>query len=165
MKILFVIILNVLFINATHTQTFNSEKFCEEIVDLYKTEEIAAKKERLVYKKINELIGTTKSLKFICSDSIVYDKKEDKSVVKSREIFYADAKTGYFGIFFIVNKKTDELLMKTTPEKELSISGKVTDILVIGFSKAGLNKKAYTPLKDFDDSGTIISQIIIKVDA
>ncbi len=165
MKILFIIILSVLFIKAAHTQTFNTEKFCEEIVDLYKTEEVAAKKERLVYKKINELIGTSKTFKFICSDSIVYDKKEDKSVVKSRESFYADAKTGYFGIFFIVSKNTDELLMKTTPDKELSISGKIIDIVVIGFNKDGLNKKTYTPLKDFEDGGTIITQVIFKVDS
>jgi len=54
--------------------------------------------------------------------------------------------------------------MSTSPDKDMTISGTVSDILVVGYIKNNLNGSAYTSLKDFDDKGTIIQQIIIKVD-
>ena len=54
--------------------------------------------------------------------------------------------------------------MSTSPDKDMTISGTITDVLVVGYIKNNLNGKAYTSLKDFDDKGTIIQQIIIKVD-
>lgn len=54
--------------------------------------------------------------------------------------------------------------MSTSPDKEISVSGTVSDVLVVGYIKDHLNNTAYTPIKDFDDKGTIIQQIIIKID-
>ncbi len=140
------------------------DSFCKQVYDLYHTDEIQAKKEILVYKKLNELIGTSQSVKFIASDSISYDRKQDMSVIKSKEIYYADAQTGYFGVFIIVSQKGDGLLMKSSPDKEMSVTGKVTDLLVVSYIKDNKNQKAYTSLKDFDDKGTIIQQIILKIE-
>jgi hypothetical protein len=53
--------------------------------------------------------------------------------------------------------------MSTSPDKEMSISGTVTDVLVTGYIKNNLNEKAYTSIKEFDDKGTIIQQVIIKI--
>ena len=140
------------------------DKFCRQIYDLYSTDEVQAKKEVLVYKKLNELIGTTQTVKFTASDSIVYDRKQDMSSIKSKEVYYADAKTGYFGIFIIASKKGDDLLMNTSPDKEMTITGTITDILVMGYIKNNKNEKTYTSLKDFDDKGTVIQQIILKIE-
>jgi hypothetical protein len=144
--------------------TLDLKKFCEQVYDLYQLEDLPQKKERLVYKKLNELISeTTHSMKITCSDSIVYNKKEDNTTVKSKEIYYADNKTGYFGIYVIFTKKGDDLLMNTSPDKEITVSGKITEMLVIQYSKNDLYTKCRTPLKDFDDAGTVIKQIILIV--
>jgi hypothetical protein len=140
------------------------EKFCYAVYNLYKTDEVQPKKELLVYKKINELIGTTQTMNITCSDSITYDKKLDNSTVKSKEIYSSDATTGYFGVFVIAVKKGDDLLMNLTPDKETSITGKITDIIVIEYVKNNVDQKCYTPLKDFDDKGTIIQKVIFKVE-
>jgi len=103
-------------------------------------------------------------VKITTTDSITYDRKEDKTSLKSKEVFTSDNKTGYFGIFIIATQKGDALLMSTSPDKDMTISGTVSDILVVGYIKNNLNGKAYTSIKDFDDKGTIIQQIIIKVD-
>jgi hypothetical protein len=140
------------------------EKLCDEMYKIYESDELPAKKEVLAYKKLNSLIGTSISVKITTTDSITYDRKEDKTSLKSKEVFTSDNKTGYFGIFVIATQKGDALLMSTTPDKDMTISGTVSDILVVGYIKNNLNGKAYTSLKDFDDKGTIIQQIIIKVD-
>ncbi len=140
------------------------EKLCDEMYKIYDSDELPAKKEVLAYKKLNSLIGTSISVKVTTTDSITYDRKEDKTSLKSKEVFTSDNKTGYFGIFIIATQKGDALLMSTSPDKDMTISGTVSDILVVGYIKNNLNGKAYTSLKDFDDKGTIIQQIIIKVD-
>jgi len=140
------------------------EKLCDEMYKIYDSDELPAKKEVLAYKKLNSLIGTSVSVKITTTDSITYDRKEDKTSLKSKEVFTSDNKTGYFGIFVIATQKGDALLMSTSPDKDMTISGTVSDILVVGYIKNNLNGKAYTSLKDFDDKGTIIQQIIIKVD-
>lgn len=140
------------------------EKLCDEMYKIYDSDELPAKKEVLAYKKLNSLIGTSISVKITTTDSITYDRKEDKTSLKSKEVFTSDNKTGYFGIFVIATQKGDALLMSTSPDKDMTISGTVSDILVVGYIKNNLNGKAYTSLKDFDDKGTIIQQIIIKVD-
>ena len=140
------------------------DNLCKQIYDLYSTEEVAAKKEVLVYKKLNELIGTSQTVKFITTDSIVYDRKSDLTSIKSKEIYYADNKTGYFGVFIIVSKKGDDLLMNSSPDKEMTATGKITDLIVVSYIKNNKNEKAYTSLKDFDDKGTVIQQIILKIE-
>jgi len=144
--------------------TLDLEKFAKDVYNLYQTEEVPAKKERLVYKKLNDLISETAyTMKITCSDSIAYDKKEDKSVIKSKEIYHADTELGYFGVFVIAEKKGDELLMNSSPDKEMTITGKITDIIVVSYRKGANFIKTRTPLKEFDDSGTIIQQVILKV--
>jgi hypothetical protein len=140
------------------------EKFCRAVYDLYQTDEVPAKKELFVYKKLNELIGTTQTMKITASDSIVYDRKTDMSTVKSREIFYSDNMQGYFGVFVIATKKGDDLLMSCTPEKEFSVTGKITDVVVLEYIKNNLNAKCFTSLKDFDDKGTVIQKVTLKVE-
>lgn len=140
------------------------EKLCDEMYKIYDSDELPAKKEVLAYKKLNSLIGTSISVKITTTDSITYDRKEDKTSLKSKEVFTSDNKTGYFGIFIIATQKGDALLMSTSPDKDMTVSGTISDILVVGYIKNNLNGKAYTSLKDFDDKGTIIQQIIIKVD-
>lgn len=164
-KLLFgILLLSLLSVKVSAAGTIDLKKLCEDIVDLYKTEEVPAKKERLVYKKLSELIESSSSMKITTTDSIRYDKKEDKTLLKSKEVFYADAMQGYFGVFVIFMKKGDELLMTTSPDKEMNVSGKVVDIIVTEYIKNNLNQKCYTPLKEFDDAGTIIQKVIIKVD-
>jgi hypothetical protein len=144
--------------------TLDLDKLCDEMYKIYDTDELPAKKEVQAYKKLNSLIGTSVSIKITTSDSITYDRKEDRSVLKSKEVYTSDNKTGYFGVFVIATQKGDNLLMSTSPDKEMTVSGTISDILVVGYIKNNLNGKAYTSLKDFDDKGTIIQQIIIKVD-
>ncbi len=149
---------------ALKAGTLDLEKLCDEMYKIYDTDELPAKKEVQAYKKLNSLIGTSVSIKITTSDSITYDRKEDRSVLKSKEVYTSDNKTGYFGVFVIATQKGDNLLMSTSPDKEMTVSGTISDILVVGYIKNNLNGKAYTSLKDFDDKGTIIQQIIIKVD-
>jgi len=139
------------------------EKFVREVYDLYQTDEVPAKQERLVYKKITGTLSGSLTTKITCSDSIAYNKKEDITTVKSKEVYYADNKNGYFGIYIIFHQKGDALLMNTTPDKEITISGTVTDILVILYRKGLDFFKCRTPIKEFDDSGTVIQQIILIV--
>src|SRR5437868_2779652 len=172
--ILTIILLSLLMSFSTQAGSkLNSSKFsialdldnlCKQIYDLYSTDEIPAKKEVLVYKKLNELIGTSQTVKFTTTDSINYDRKTDMTSIKSKEIYYADNKTGYFGVFVIVSKKGDDLLMKSSPDKEMSATGKITDLIVISYIKNNKNEKTYTSLKDFDDKGTVIQQIILKIE-
>jgi hypothetical protein len=144
--------------------TLDLEKFVKEVYNLYQTDEVAAKKERLVYKKLSDLISeTVYTMKITCSDSIAYDRKEDKSVIKSKEVYHADTELGYFGVFLIIEQKGDDLLMKSSPDKDMSVSGKITDIIVLSYRKGMNFVKTHTPLKEFDDSGTIIQQVILKV--
>lgn len=165
MKYLFFLI-SALFIFSfnIYPGTLDLDKLCDEMYKIYDTDELPAKKEVQAYKKLNSLIGTSVSIKITTSDSITYDRKEDKSVLKSKEVYTSDNKTGYFGVFVIATQKGDNLLMSTSPDKEMTVSGTISDILVVGYIKNNLNGKAYTSLKDFDDKGTIIQQIIIKVD-
>ena len=144
--------------------SFDLDKLCEEMYKIYDSDELPAKKEVLAYKKLNGLIGTSVSVKITTTDSITYDRKEDVTNLKSKEVFTSDNRTGYFGVFVIASQKGDALLMSTSPDKEMTISGKITDILVTGYIKNNLNGKAYTSLKDFDDKGTIIQQVIIKIE-
>ncbi|MBL8016101.1 MAG: hypothetical protein JNK43_02430 [Ignavibacteria bacterium] len=165
MKYLLYSVTIVLFLSMnTFSGSLDLEKLCDEMYKIYDSDELPAKKEVLAYKKLNSLIGTSISVKVTTTDSITYDRKEDKTSLKSKEVFTSDNKTGYFGIFIIATQKGDALLMSTSPDKEITISGTVSDILVVGYIKNNLNGKAYTSLKDFDDKGTIIQQIIIKVD-
>jgi hypothetical protein len=150
-------------VSSNKSENLDLEKFARQIYDLYQTDEVPAKKERLVSKKLMEIIGKTYTMKVTTSDSIVYNKKDDKTSVKSKEIYYSDNKKGYIGIFVIFEKQTDELLMTTSPDKEMSITGNVTDVIVMGYFKNDMFNKVYTPIKDFDDSGTTIQQIVIKV--
>jgi len=148
----------------SYSGSIDLEKLCDEMYKIYDSDELPAKKEVLAYKKLNSLIGTSISVKITTTDSITYDRKEDKTNLKSKEVFTSDNKTGYFGIFILATQKGDALLMSTSPDKDMTISGTVSDILVVGYIKNNLNGSAYTSLKDFDDKGTIIQQIIIKVD-
>lgn len=145
---------------------FDYDKVIHEIYDIYKSDEVHVKKERMVYKKLNELINQTFTFKITCSDSITYDKKADQTVIKSREEYYRDNANGYFGIFVIVRQNGDNMLMNSAPDKEISFSGKISDLLVLSYkNKAGLYPTCRTSLKDFDDSGTEIQQILLMVDA
>jgi len=153
-----------IFSSGVKAGTLDLDKLCDEMYKIYDTDELPAKKEVQAYKKLNSLIGTSVSIKITTSDSITYDRKEDRSVLKSKEVYTSDNKTGYFGVFVIATQKGDNLLMSTSPDKEMTVSGTISDILVVGYIKNNLNGKAYTSLKDFDDKGTIIQQIIIKVD-
>jgi hypothetical protein len=144
--------------------TLDLKKFADEVLDIYNSDEVDVKKERMVYKKLNSLTeGASYTMKVTCSDSIVYNKKEDITTVKSKEIYVSDSKTGYFGIFVIASQSGDVLLMNSTPDKEISITGKIIDIFVISYIKNKVNNKCYTPLKEFDDSGTIIQQVVFIV--
>lgn len=143
---------------------FDLEGLCQAMYKIYDSEEVPAKKEVLAYKKLNELIGQQVTVKITTTDSITYDRKEDKSQIKSKEVYTSDAKTGYFGVFVIAMQKGDNLLMSTSPDKEISVSGKIADVIVTSYIKNNTNQKAYTPLKDFDDKGTIIQQIILKIE-
>ncbi|MCC6865990.1 MAG: hypothetical protein IT280_07490 [Ignavibacteria bacterium] len=162
----FILFFSALLIFALNIKagTIDLEKLCSEMYNIYDSDELPAKKEVLAYKKLNSLIGTSVSIKITTSDSITYDRKEDKTSLKSKEVYTSDNKTGYFGIFVIAVQKGDNLLMSTSPDKEMTVSGTVSDILVTGYIKNNLNNKSYTSIKDFDDKGTIIQQIIIKVD-
>lgn len=151
------------------TRVFSSgsldlDKLCETMYKIYDTDEVPAKKEVLAYKKLNELIGQTYTIKITTTDSINYDRKEDMTKIKSKEVFTSDNKTGYFGIFVIAQQKGDALLMTTSPDKDMSISGKILDVIVTGCIRNNLNEKHYTSLKDFDDKGAVIQQIVLIVE-
>jgi hypothetical protein len=136
------------------------EKFVREVYDLYQTDEVPVKQERLVYKKLTGLMSGTQTMKITCSDSIAYDKKNDETTIKSKEVYYADNKNGYFGVVVIFHQKSDALLMSTSPDKEITISGNVSDILVTLYRKGLDFFKCRTPIKEFDDTGTVIQQVI-----
>ena len=138
-------------------------KFVREVYDLYQTSEVLVKQERFVYKKLSGLYTGSYTMKITCSDSIAYDKKEDKTTIKSQEVYHDDNKNGYFGIFVIVSKSGDDLLLNSSPDKEITISGVVTEILVLQYRKGMDYFKCRTSLKDFDDTGTVIQQILIRV--
>ncbi|HEY3249611.1 MAG TPA: hypothetical protein VGK25_00700 [Ignavibacteria bacterium] len=140
------------------------ENLCKSIYNIYASEEVQAKKEVLVYKKLNELIGQSYTIKITTTDSINYDRKTDMTSVKSEEVYWSDAKTGYFGAFVVATQAGDKLLMTTSPGKEMSVTGKISDILVTQYMKNNVNQKAYTSLKDFDDKGTVIQQVILKLE-
>jgi hypothetical protein len=140
------------------------EALCKAMYNIYDSDEVQAKKEVLAYKKLNELIGQSYSIKITTTDSISYDRKEDVSKLKSKEVYWSDAKTGYFGVFVLAVQKGDQLLMTTSPDKEMTVTGTITDIIVTGYIKDHVNNKAYTSLKEFDDKGTIIQQVILKVE-
>src|SRR5262245_38370433 len=107
-----------LFIGYNSAFALDIDKLCKEIYDIYHSDDVAAKKEVLVYKKLNGLIGTTQTVKFTTTDSISYDKKQDMSLIKSKEINYYDNASGYFGVFIVATQKGDNLLMTTTPDKD-----------------------------------------------
>ena len=159
-----ILVFMFLFSVSAFSGSFDLDKLCEEMYKIYDSDELPAKKENLAYKKLNGLIGTNISVKITTTDSITYDRKEDKTTLKSKEVFTSDNKTGYFGVFVMATQKGDNLLMSTSPDKDMTITGTITDVLIVGYIKNNLNGKAYTSLKDFDDKGTIIQQIIIKVD-
>jgi hypothetical protein len=138
-------------------------KFVREVYDLYQTDEVPVKQERFVYKKLSGLYTGSYTMKITCSDSIAYDKKEDKTTIKAQEVYHADNKNGYFGVFVIVSKSGDDLLLNSSPDKEITISGVVTEILVLQYRKGMDYFKCRTSLKDFDDTGTVIQQILIRV--
>jgi len=143
------------------TGNIDLDKFVREVYDLYQTDEVPVKQERLVYKKLTGLMEGTQTMKITCSDSIAYDKKNDITTVKSREVYYADNKNGYFGVVVIFQQHSDALLMSTSPDKEVTISGNVTDILVTLYRKGLDFFKCRTPIKEFDDSGTVIQHVIL----
>lgn len=166
-KILYLVLISavaVSFSSNVYSGSLDLEKLCKSVYDIYASEEVAAKKEVLVYKKLNEMIGQTYSVKIIATDSVGYDRKTDMSHLKSTETYVSDAQTGYFGVFVQANQKGDNLLMTSTPGKEMSLTGRVTDILVTQYMKSNVNQKAFTSLKDFDDKGTIITQIILVIE-
>jgi hypothetical protein len=166
-KILYLVLISAVAVSLNsnvYSGSLDLEKLCKSVYDIYASEEVAAKKEVLVYKKLNEMIGQTYSVKIIATDSVGYDRKTDMSHLKSTEIYKSDAQTGYFGVFVLANQKGDILLMTSTPGKEMSFTGRVTDILVTQYMKNNTNQKAYTSLKDFDDKGTIITQIILVIE-
>lgn len=148
---------------SNKSENLDLEKFARQVYDLYQTDEVPAKKERLVSKKLMEIIGKVYTMKVTTSDSIVYHKKDDKTSIKSKEIYYSDNQKGYMGIFVVFEKQTDELLMTSSPNTEMTITGTVTDIIVTGYFKNDMFNKVNTPIKEFEDSGTTIQQIIIKV--
>lgn len=157
-------VFTLFFFSAGITYSLDLDKLCDQMYKIYDSDEIAAKKEVLAYKKLNELIGQSQSIKITTTDSIAYDRKEDASRLKSKEVFTSDNKTGYFGVYVIAKQKGDYLLMNTSPDKEMTVTGKIVDVLVTGYIKNNLNEKAYTSLKDFDDKGTIIQQVILVVE-
>jgi hypothetical protein len=152
------------FVITIFAGSLDLENLCQSIYNIYTSDEAHAKKEVLVYKKLNELIGQSYTLKITTTDSINYDRKTDVTSVKSEEVHWSDATTGYFGVIVFAVQAGDKLLMTTSPGKEISITGKVSDIIVTQYMKNNINQKAYTSLKDFDDKGTIIQQIILKMD-
>jgi hypothetical protein len=137
------------------------ENFVREVYDLYQTDEVPVKQERLVYKKLAGLLEGSQTMKITCSDSIAYDKKNDITTIKSKEVYYADNKNGYFGLIVIYQQHSDALLMSTSPDKEISITGNVTDILVTLYRKGLDFFKCRTPIKEFDDTGTVIQHVIL----
>lgn len=141
------------------------ENLCKSIYNIYASDEVSAKKEVLVYKKLNEMIGQSYTIKITTTDSINYDRKNDITSVKSEEVHWSDATTGYFGVIVLATQAGDKLLMTTSPGKEISITGKVSDIIITQYMKNNINQKAYTSLKEFDDKGTIIQQVVIKLDS
>ncbi len=161
--ILSIIVLFLLPFGVYSAGSLDLDKLCDQMYKIYDSDELPAKKEVLAYKKLNELIGQSVTVKITTTDSITYDRKDDVTNLKSKEVFTSDNKTGYFGIFIYATQKGDALLMTTSPDKEMSISGTVTDVLVTGYIKNNLNEKAYTSIKEFDDKGTIIQQVIIKI--
>lgn len=162
---LFIIVLVFLFSTSiVKAGTFDIEKFCKIVYQLYQTDEVQAKKELFVYKKINELIGTSQTVTVTASDSIGYDRKTDMSYMKAKEIYASDNSQGYFGVYVIVTKKGDDLLMNCTPDKDFTATGKIADIIVIEYVKNNLNQKCFTPLKDFDDKGTVIQKVVFKME-
>ena len=92
---------------------------------------------------------------------MLFRSKQDVSSLKSEEVYKSDAMTGYFGVFVRAVQKGDILLMTSTPGKEMSFTGKITDIIITQYMKNNVNQKAYTSLKEFDDKGTIITQVIL----
>lgn len=149
--------------NSNTSGNFDFDKFIKEIYNIYTSDEVHIKKERMAYKKLNDLFNQSYTFKITCSDSIAYDKKGDITTIKSKEIYYSDNKNGYFGIIVIAMQKGDELLMKSAPDTDISVSGTISDILVTLYTKGGLYPKCRTSLKDFDDAGTEIQQIILVV--
>ncbi len=161
-----IVILTFLFIlsGKSYSWGFDLDKLCDEMYKIYDSDELPAKKEVLAYKKLNGLIGTSVSVKITTTDSITYDRKEDVTSLKSKEVFTSDNKTGYFGVYVKASQKGDALLMSTSPDKDMTITGKIVDVLVVGYIKNNLNEKAYTSLKDFDDKGTTIHQVILIIE-
>ena len=160
---LFALIIPAVTADCRPTGNINLGKFVKEVYDLYQTDEVPVKQERLVYRKISELLTGTQTMKITCSDSIAYDKKNDETTIKSKEVYYADNKNGYFGIYVIFHQKSDQLLMTTSPDMEITVSGTVSDILVTLYRKGLDFFKCRTPIKEFDDSGTVIQQITLIV--
>lgn len=160
----FIISVNTFSADKPSKATLDLESLCKQMYKIYDADEVAAKKEVLAYKKLNELIGQQVSVKITTTDSISYDRKEDVSKVKSKEVYTSDATTGYFGVFVLAVQKGDNLLMSTSPDKEMSISGVISDVIVVGYIKNNVNQKSYTSLKDFDDKGTVIQQVILRID-
>lgn len=157
-------LLSFVFLSQLFAGSLDLEGLCKQMYKIYDSDEVPAKKEVLAYKKLNELIGQTSTMKITTTDSISFDRKEDASRIKSKEVYTSDAKTGYFGVFVVATQKGDGLLMSTSPDKEMTITGKITDILVVSYIKNQMNQKAYTSLKDFDDKGTVIQQVILVVE-
>lgn len=163
-KINCLLIFLILLTANTFSASFDLDKLCEEMYKIYDSDELPAKKEVLAYKKLSGLIGTSISVKITTTDSITYDRKEDKTVLKSKEVFTSDNRTGYFGVYVKASQSGDALLMRTSPNKDMTISGRIVDVLVTGYIKDNLNGKAYTSINDFDDKGTTIQQVILVVE-
>ena len=161
---IFILAFLFMFTGKSFSGSFDLDKLCSEMYKIYDSDELPAKKEVLAYKKLNGLIGTSVSVKITTTDSITYDRKEDVTSLKSKEVFTSDNKTGYFGVFVVAYQKGDALLMSTSPDKDMTISGTIKDIIIVSYFKNNLNEKAYTSLKDFDDKGTIIQQVILKIE-
>ena len=161
---LYILAVSFIFSMKSFSGVLDLEGLCKKMYDIYDSDEVAAKKEVLAYKKLNELMGQTYTIKITTTDSISYDRKEDVSKLKSKEVYTSDAKTGYFGVFIMAVQKGDQLLMSTSPDKEMSVTGTIKDVIVVSYMKNNTNQKAYTSLKDFDDKGTIIQQIILVVE-
>jgi len=159
-----IFIISTVNIKMIYAGSLDLEKLCKSIYDVYASEEVQAKKEVIVFKKLNDMIGQTYSVKIIATDSVYYDRKTDMSGIKSQEVYTSDAKTGYFGVFVKATEKGDRLLMSTTPGKEMSVTGKLTDIIVTQYVKNNVNNTAYTSLKDFEDKGTVITQVILVIE-
>jgi hypothetical protein len=165
MKYIFKILALFFIISSTvYSQKLDLDKLCKEMYNIYDSDEIPAKKELLAYKKLEGLIGKSVSVKITTTDSINYDRKSDITYLKSKEVFTSDNKTGYFGVFVLASQKGDELMLKTSPDKEITISGTITDVIITGYIKNHLNHKEYTPIKDFDDKGTIIQQVVLRIE-